>query len=133
SYIEGTHNEYQDGGHLVAKYLKDKNINPTEIDRFEGKFEDIVDDAVCANCEYDLLLNDGTKIEFKSWKLDPTLQLTITKAINGQTTNFYPQFLTYLQTGKPQYIFNYHSLKGESINAVKGEFLRLFGSNKAQE
>ncbi|MBP6235753.1 MAG: hypothetical protein KA536_06415 [Saprospiraceae bacterium] len=133
NYIKGTNNGFQDGGHHVAKYLKDNNIDPNDIENFEGNFADIIEDAFCSGCQYDMWLTDGTKVEFKSWKLNPTLQFTITKAINGQSTSFYPQFLTYLQTGKPQYNFNYHASKGQSIEAVKGEFKRLFGSSKAQE
>lgn len=106
---------------------------------FKNNFASDEADISCANCRFDVLMTNGRKIEFKSYKLE---------SVNGIAGgNIKAQHRSYLEAGPPiEYIFEAGKLRSslsivETVNGVsknipvsaeeyvRHQFLQMYKNN----
>jgi len=105
----------QDGFYFSMRYMNSNKVSSSEIKSLDMKFES--SEGGCPNCRFDATLNDGTLIEFKSYKDPSKIPLKQFKAYIGSINSI----------DQLRYVFNKDKA---TISEAKDGMAKVIDNNK---
>ena len=122
----------QEGAWFAMKKIE--KLDPEKVSKIDAKFEDLPDD-ICNNCRFDVLMINGTKMEFKSWGKVGVDLIASQKA----GSSFYKQFISYISDAstdaisKIEYHFELAKLTelADPKDYIAGKFKTFFKENSS--
>lgn len=108
---------------MIDNIRKRPDITPSSVSKFDGQFEGEIE-HICVNCRFDIEMNDGTKIEYKSYSETSINRIPTSSA-------FLKQHLSYLaetdDIGKINYVFD--AKKFNNRNKIMEQFQTMYQKN----